>query len=547
MAQLVDQYGRDVDVRRLAEEESAPTLASTRSILANHPSIGLTPQRLAAILLEAERADPVRYLELAEDMEEKDLHYAGVLSRRKLGVSQLEIIVQPASDAPADVEAADLVRSAIARPDLADELLDVMDAIGKGYSATEIIWDTSVRPWVPVCLKWRDPRWFIPDREDGTTLLLRDAGEYKPLTPYKYVVHRPKVKSGLPIRAGLARAAAWSYLFKNYALKDWVSFAEVFGQPYRVGKYAPTATPEDKAALLRAVANIGSDAAAIIPNGMLIEFIEAQRSGSIDLYEKLCRFLDEQISKCVLGQTTTTEVTQGGGSRALGDVHLATYREIQRADARQLGATLTRDIARPIVALNLGDGPKPPQIIVGLPDELTTLQKIDGLKVLVPMGARVAASAARDLLGFPEPAKDAELLTAPASGAVPSLTDPILTGANARRRSGQAARLRQLAAAIAAHASDVALQPDVIDQLTRDALDDSGWEPNVAPLVDPIRAYLDGASSLQDARDRLVELVGKMDLQQIATLLGNADFTAHLAGAAGMQLDGNPSPDDEQP
>src|SRR5208337_4868486 len=87
-----------------------------------------------------------------------------------------------------------------------------------------------------------------------------------PLYPFKFVTHIARAKAGLPIRGGLARAAGWSYLFKSYALKDWAAFAEVYGQPLRVGKYGPGATEEDKHALLSAVAHIGTDAAAIIPD-----------------------------------------------------------------------------------------------------------------------------------------------------------------------------------------------------------------------------------------------------------------------------------------
>ena len=97
-----------------------------------------------------------------------------------------------------------------------------------------------------------------------------------PLAPFKFIVHVAKAKAGLPVRGGIARAAGWAYLFKNYVLKDWVTFAEIFGQPLRLGKYSPGATEADKQALLSAVANIGTDAAAIIPESMLIEFVETR-------------------------------------------------------------------------------------------------------------------------------------------------------------------------------------------------------------------------------------------------------------------------------
>ena len=84
-------------------------------------------------------------------------------------------------------------------------------------------------------------------------------------------------------------------------LKDWVTFAEVYGQPLRVGKYGAGATEQDKETLLQAVANIGTDAAAIVPDSMLIEFTEARQTGSIELYQSFCQYLDAQISKAVLG------------------------------------------------------------------------------------------------------------------------------------------------------------------------------------------------------------------------------------------------------
>ena len=49
-------------------------------------------------------------------------------------------------------------------------------------------------------------------------------------------------------------------------LVDWVSFAEVYGLPLRLGKYAPGASEADKVALMQALIQIGADAAGINPN-----------------------------------------------------------------------------------------------------------------------------------------------------------------------------------------------------------------------------------------------------------------------------------------
>jgi len=507
MAQLVDQFGNPVNTRALLQEEARPQLAGVRGILSDHPSRGLTPQRITAILTEAEEGDATRFLELAEDMEEKDLHYLAMLGVRKRAVAQLEITVEAATDSAADIAYADLIREEVRRDNLEEVLVDILDAIGKGYSVCELLWETSARQWRVRDMVWRDPRWFAFDREDGTTLRLREGASLLPLTPFKYITHFARAKSGLPIRGGLARAAAWGFLFKSFSIKDWISFGEVFGQPYRVGKYHPSATPEDKRKLLAAVSNIGSDAAAIIPEGMMIEFIEAARTGSVDLYERICTYIDAQVSKAVLGQTLTSDVSTAGGSLALGQVHNDVRGDIQRSDANQLAATLNRCLVRPLVDLNFGPQQAYPRILLGVSDELPVADLIQHLVQLLPHGLRVEESVIRDRLGLPDPPANAVLLEArPAGGVIPA----------GMSRS--------------AHSQG---KTDGVQELMQGALKDDGWERVMTPVIEPLRHLVDGVESLEELRDRLAELLGTMDTDQLADLLAQHLFIAHTAGAAG--------------
>jgi phage gp29-like protein len=78
------------------------------------------------------------------------------------------------------------------------------------------------------------------------------------------------------------RVCAWMYLFKNYALKDRIGFAKVYGMPLRVSKYEPGESRADRDALIRAVRTLGSDAAGIISKPTEIEFIEARKGSSQD-------------------------------------------------------------------------------------------------------------------------------------------------------------------------------------------------------------------------------------------------------------------------
>ena len=58
-------------------------------------------------------------------------------------------------------------------PELERALFDILDAIGKGFSAMEILWEPLGREWAPEALQWRDPRWFLFDWIWGEQLLVR--------------------------------------------------------------------------------------------------------------------------------------------------------------------------------------------------------------------------------------------------------------------------------------------------------------------------------------------------------------------------------------
>lgn len=158
---LFDAYGRPVDFDALRVEQAAAQAIGIRNIYAvEHPEVALTPQKLIGILRLAELGNPYFYLELAEAMEEKDLHYLAVLGTRKHAVAKLDLTIQPASDSDDDRRAADFARDALLDGgiDLQAAMFDILDAIGKGFSVTEIIWDTKGERWFPQALKWRDPR-----------------------------------------------------------------------------------------------------------------------------------------------------------------------------------------------------------------------------------------------------------------------------------------------------------------------------------------------------------------------------------------------------
>ena len=83
--QLVDQFGQPVHRQELTKLQAEPGITGVRSAFAQSVASGITPVQLARILMSAAEGDLDAYLVLAEEMEEKDPHYASVLGGSKTG------------------------------------------------------------------------------------------------------------------------------------------------------------------------------------------------------------------------------------------------------------------------------------------------------------------------------------------------------------------------------------------------------------------------------------------------------------------------------
>lgn len=521
---IYDQYGRPVSSEKpatkkadLLREYAGPTTTGIRSWHHTLNTSGITPQQLGSMMRRADEGDMTSYLELAEQIEEKDAHYLSVIGTRKRTVAGMEITVEPSGDSEQEKAAAQLVQDWIDRDELQTDIFDVLDAIGKGFSVSEIIWDTTTpTSWTIDRIEWRDPRWFEFNRHDGTTLMLRGSGgQLAELPPHKFIVHHHKAKSGLPIRGGVVRPCLWMWLFKNFSIKDWVVFAEAFGQPIRVGKYGAGATEEDRDVLLRAVANIGSDAGAIIPDSMLLEFVESQgKTASADLYERLARYCDEQISKAVVGQTSTTDSMQGGGL-AGNEAHAEVRGDIAVSDAKQLAATLNRQLVVPLVMFNLGAMKRYPLIRIGQGESVNITELMSNAQIAVNMGAKVSASEMLDRAGLPPAKSDEDALqpAAPAAPTYPGMASMQLSTAAAQKPA----------------------KPDAIDQLSEEAA--SEWEEVVSPIETAIQKAMASSRTPEEFTEKLLELAEKMDVSAVAEKITKTAFSARMAGNLNIDVE----------
>ncbi|WP_418648882.1 DUF935 domain-containing protein [Thauera butanivorans] len=284
---------------------------------------------------------------------ERDAHAWAVLDKRKRAVIARTWKVVPASERPRDVEMAERVEAQLLRFPFDQVCHDLLDATLMGYAVGEIMWrvrpgEVDVAEVIP-----RAQERFVFDMERRLRLLTRDEPTFGRIMPErKFIVHRRGGADGNPYGLGLGTRLFWPVFFKRQGVTFWLTFLDKFGAPAPVGKYPSGASDEQKRTLLQALKALRMESATIIPEGMLIDLVEAKRAGNTDAFEKLARYMDEQMALIVLGETmSTTSAASGLGSRQA-EVHNEVRLELARVDADLLTDTLSQTLVRWIVEFN---------------------------------------------------------------------------------------------------------------------------------------------------------------------------------------------------
>ncbi len=506
---IVDIHGRPFEKEVLREQQTS-RLAQLHAEYAEHPSSGLTPPRLASILQAAERGDIKAQCELFQDMEEKDAHLLAEMGKRRRALTTVDWTVLPPRDPSAAEQAeADWLNEVLQDlPDFEDLLFDLLDAIGKGFACIELDWQRLGPEWLPAAFNYREASWFQLDMATRNELRLRDgSAEGEALNPFGWIVHQHKAKSGYVARGGLYRVLAWPYLFKNYAVRDLAEFLEIYGLPVRLGKYPAGASSEEKATLLRAVVNIGHNAAGIIPEGMAIDFKEAAK-GTHDPFDWMVQWAEKSMSKAVLGGTLTSQADGKSSTNALGNVHNEVRHDLLKSDAKQVATTLRQYLLYPLLVLNRG-GDRDPRRLPRFQFDLVEAEDMatyaEALPKLVEAGMQIPVAWAHEKLRIPQPGQGDAVLGAPAAEPKPTA----------------AARVAALKAE-----SETDPLDDLAEQLA------GQWQP-VARMAEPVQQLLAQCKSLEEFRERLPEVIPDLDAGQLVELIAQGMFAGHLAGRTG--------------
>ena len=511
-------FNPDVDTGTKRPVTARVAVGDVNDKFSDYPSNGLTPRRLARIFREADEGNVRAQMELFEEMEEKDTHLFSQMQTRKLAVTGLDWEVQPFSEDEIDKEIADFIDEQLKGIENFDEvLIDMLDAIGKGISIMELAWTVEGGRNVIEDIEYVHPKKLVWDSTtDELKVCTREYPSGVELPENKFVVHKYKAKSGHASRAGIMRVVSWMYLFKNYDIKDWVSFCEVFGMPLRLGKYDASASESDKKQLMEAIISLGTDAAGIVPSSTMIEFIESQKTTSVEIYEKLARYCDEQISKAILGQTLTSD--SGGGSYAQSKTHNEVRHDLTVADAKSLAVTIRRDIIRPLVEFNYGSEANIPFFGFDCHEVEDQKEVVEIYKTLAcDMGLEIPKSHIYKKFNIPKPENGEEVLKPPQAGMMTAQQQPMETTEELKlkQEEGQAEQR----------------QVDTIVSIANKQSEDIFREmmKHIFKMIDKAEDMDELQKVLQDEK-KLRELYQDMESPELEDLIQQGIYLSHLIG-----------------
>ena len=401
----VDQFGAEVTESQPVKQ---PTIEDKSSRWSSAISKTLDVQTVLNYMTSAERG-LIRYqMEMFDRMVERDPHLQAVLQTRRMALTQSEWKVTPGDeDDSKAIDAAEMVNEDLVNlPDFEDSIEALLDAVPKGLAVQEIVYadDWSLLDLVEI------PQRLL-DWQESDLRVYADGYKPEPMEPNKFIRHSPRIRPGTPVRRGLMRTLAIYWCISHFALEDWASYAEVFGMPLRLGKYPTNAKEGDIEILYDALKNLGSDAAGMIPEGMMIEFPEPKSKlpGVETPMETLIKHMERKMSIATLGQNLTTESQSGTGTLA-GGAHERVMRSITRADARQLNTTLRRDLFRPLVGFRMGFDVPLPYIKWDLDDPTDQVMRSGVYKTLHEIGFPLSKAQVREELQLDEPIDESDLL-----------------------------------------------------------------------------------------------------------------------------------------
>lgn len=443
----------------------------------------------------------------------RDWQCFSTFQQRQRAVVSCEWDVTPGAKDRRSVMAADSLKAQLDAISFDSATTKMLFGLWYGYAVGECLWSQNGREVVLERIKVKKARRFRFDNDGGLRLQTLATGFEGELMPERkfWTFNTGADNDDDPYGLGLGHYCYWPVWLKKNGYKFWSMLLDKFGMPTGVGKYPAGTTPEEQRKLLQAVAAIQSSSGVIIPDGMLIEFLEAARSGTVG-NEGFVDRMDAAIAKVILSQTMTTD---NGSSKSQSQTHMDVREEVVKGDADLICSSFNNGPGKWLTDWNY-PGATPPKVWrkIDPPEDLGMLAERD--TKIYAMGFEPTEEYVQNTYGDGWVKKAAPV--PPIAAGLPG--GPPLPGTT------------QLPAP--AFADPTVSPSDVAGELALQA--DTLSSDVASALIDEIKQILETSTSLQEFEQRLLTAYPKLGVKDIAAVLRDALIAAELTGRNDLEV-----------
>ena len=235
---------------------------------------------------------------------EQDTHVRAIATAAKVSVASLKWIIKPylrhgeKKPSATNQAIADFVNQSLSELEtFPQHLYDLMDALFKGFSFSELIWTLS-----------EDGYWTIGDMLNRTQRRIQfDATTRQPRirtveNPFfgdvvpagKYIVHRVSSTWENPFGDALDQSLYWMWLFKKMALQYFLKHLEVGASSVPIVQHPVNANSALKSEALNIASQIRNGAYGRLPENFKLLWAEAKNAvGNAEVYERFVRLVND--------------------------------------------------------------------------------------------------------------------------------------------------------------------------------------------------------------------------------------------------------------
>lgn len=409
---------RKIDPNRAKEATKRPVgrprkISAERMVVTGQMMATATPSRSGGVyFLPVDEILMRKGWRTYKDMRHDD-QVRACLAFKKILVHGRTWELKPGKDTEQAKKIAKFVEWSLRRINFKDVIKNALSAFDFGFSAGEITWE--VAEWdgeqalTVKSIKHRDPE-HVEIKMDvhGNVLGFRqnDYGGQIELEPHEVLYYAHNAEFGNAYGVSDLRGAYRSWWAKKFIINFWNVYLERMGSPMTLMKYPVGSSDELKGTLKGILTSLSTKQEVLVPEGVEVELVEAQRSGNPS-YNEALKYHNNSIARALLMVALLGMGGKDDGLAAESQSHLHLRILFKMADevSQDLMFAFNEQVIKPLVDMNFTHDDEYPHFIWQDYGQFEGREVADTIRLLHAAGIldmdQSDVNYARSILGLP--------------------------------------------------------------------------------------------------------------------------------------------------